>query len=70
VRMVEGQWICALVSGSSVAADVPRMRLKNTRPPGEEARAQEWGKRLVASVVSSAVTDADRPGRPTASKGT
>ena len=36
--------------------------------PGEEARAQEWGKRLAASVVSSGATDADRPGRPPASR--
>ena len=32
--------------------------------PGEEARAQEWGKRLAPSVVSSGATGADRPGRP------
>ncbi len=37
---------------------------------GEEARAQEWGKRLAAGVVSSGATDADRPGRPTASRET
>ena len=37
---------------------------------GEEARAQEWGKRLAASVVPNSVTDADRPGRPPASKET
>ena len=37
---------------------------------GEEARAQEWGKRLVASVVSMGVTDADRPERPTTFKET
>ena len=37
---------------------------------GEEARAQEWGKRLAASVVSSGATDANRPERPPASKQT
>jgi hypothetical protein len=37
---------------------------------GEEARAQEWGKRLGASFVSSDATDADRPGRPPTSKET
>ena len=37
---------------------------------GEEARAQEWGKRLAASVVPSSVTDTDHPGRPPASKET
>lgn len=44
--------------------------MKQHLEPGEEARAQEWGKRLAASVVSSGVTDAERPGRPTASKET
>ena len=43
---------------------------KHHLEPGEEARAQDWGKRLAASVVSSGVTDADRPGRPPASKET
>ena len=37
---------------------------KHHLEPGEEARAQEWGKRLAASVGSSGATDADRPGRP------
>jgi hypothetical protein len=37
--------------------------LKNHLEPGEEARAQEWGGRLAASVVSSGVTIADRSGR-------
>jgi hypothetical protein len=46
------------------------VNLKNHLEPGEEARAQDWGKRLAASVVSSGVTDADRPGRPPASKET
>jgi len=46
------------------------VNLKNHLEPGEEARAQEWGKRLAANVVSSGVTDADHPGRPTASKET
>ena len=44
--------------------------LKNHLEPGEEARAQEWGKRLAASVVSIGVTNADRPGRPPTSKET
>jgi hypothetical protein len=43
------------------------VNLKNHLEPGEEARAQEWGKRLAASVVSSGVTDADRPRRPVTS---
>jgi hypothetical protein len=38
--------------------------LQNQLEPGEEARAQEWGKRLAASVVSNGVTNADRPRRP------
>jgi hypothetical protein len=46
------------------------VNLKQHLEPGEEARAHEWGKRLAASVVSSGVTDADRPGRPPASKET
>lgn len=37
---------------------------KHHLEPGEEARAQEWGKRLAPSVVSMGVTDADRPERP------
>jgi hypothetical protein len=41
---------------------------KHHLEPGEEARAQEWGKRLAASVVSGGVTDADRPGGPPASE--
>ena len=43
---------------------------KHHLEPGEEARAEEWGKRLAASVVSSGATDADRPGRPRASEET
>ena len=43
---------------------------KHHLEPGEEARAQEWGIRLAASVVSMGVTDADRPGRPTTSEET
>jgi Flavodoxin len=43
---------------------------KHHLQPGEEARAQEWGKRLAASVVSSGATDAARSGRPTASEQT
>ena len=46
------------------------VNLKNHLEPGEEARAQEWGKRLAASVVSSGATNADRPGRPPTSKET
>jgi len=46
------------------------VNLKNHLEPGEEARAQEWGKRLAASVVSGAPTNADRPGRPPASEET
>jgi hypothetical protein len=42
--------------------------LKNHLEPGEEARAQEWGKRLGASVVPNGVTNADRPGQPSTSK--
>ncbi len=36
---------------------------KHHLEPGEEARAQEWGKRLAPSVGSMGVTDADRPER-------
>jgi hypothetical protein len=43
---------------------------KHHLEPGEEARAQEWGKQLAASVASSGATDADRPGRPATSKET
>ncbi|MGA2453079.1 MAG: flavodoxin [Solirubrobacteraceae bacterium] len=43
---------------------------KHHLEPGEEARAQEWGKRLAASLVSSGVTIADRPGRLPASEET
>jgi len=38
--------------------------LQNHLEPGEEARAQEWGKRLAASVVSNGVTNGDGPSRP------
>ncbi len=44
--------------------------LQNHLEPGEEARAQEWAKRLAARVVSNGVTDADRPGRPPTSEET
>ncbi len=44
--------------------------LKNHLEPGEEDRAQEWGKRLTASFVASGASDADRPGRPHASQAT
>jgi hypothetical protein len=40
--------------------------LKNHLEPGEEARAQEWGRRLAASIVSSGAGNPDRPGRPPA----
>jgi hypothetical protein len=33
--------------------------LKNHLEPGEEARAQEWGKRLAARVLSNDVTNTD-----------
>ena len=46
------------------------VNLKNHLEAGEEARAQEWGQRLAASVVSSGATNADRPGRPPTSKET
>ena len=38
--------------------------LQNHLEPDEEARAREWGKRLVASLVSKGVTNADRPRPP------
>ena len=38
--------------------------LQNQLEPGEEARAQEWGNRLAASVVSNGLTNADRAGQP------
>ncbi len=37
--------------------------LKNHVEPGEEARAQEWGKLLGASVVTDSAADAGKPGR-------
>jgi hypothetical protein len=46
------------------------VNLKNHLEPGEEARAEEWGKRLAASLVSNGTTNAGRPGRPAASKET
>jgi hypothetical protein len=42
--------------------------LQNQLEPGEEARAQEWGKRLAASVVSNGVTNTGWPGRPPTSE--
>jgi len=42
--------------------------LQNHLEPGEEARAQEWGRRLAARVVSNGVTNADRPAPPPTSK--
>ena len=44
--------------------------LQNHLEPDEEARAQEWGKRLAASVVSNSVTKLDRPERPPTSEET
>jgi hypothetical protein len=38
--------------------------LQSHLEPGEEARAQEWGGRLAASVVSNGVTKPDRPRLP------
>jgi len=42
--------------------------LENHLQPGEEARAQEWGKRLAASVLSNGVTNGNGPGQPPTSK--
>jgi len=42
--------------------------LQNQLEPGEETRAQEWGKRLAASVVSNGVTNTGWPGRPPTSE--
>ncbi len=42
--------------------------LQNQLEPGEEARAQEWGQRLAATVVTNGVANADGPGRPSTSK--
>ena len=44
--------------------------LQNQLEPGEEARAQEWGKRLTARVGSNGVTNTDRLGQPPTSKET
>ena len=44
--------------------------LKNHLEPGEEARAQEWGKRLAARVLSDGVTNGDGPGGPPTSRET
>jgi flavorubredoxin len=44
--------------------------LQNHLEPGEEARAQEWGKRLAARVLSNDVTHGDGRGRPPTSKET
>jgi len=43
---------------------------KHHLQPGEETRAQEWGKRLAASVVPGGATDAARSERPPASEET
>ena len=45
------------------------VNLKNHFEPGEEALAEEWGKRLAASVVAG-TPDADRPGRSATPKET
>ena len=42
--------------------------LQNHLEPGEEARAQEWGKRLAARVPLNDVTNGDGPRRPPTSK--
>ncbi len=42
--------------------------LKNHLEPGEEVRAEEWGKRLGVRVLSSDVTNGNGPGRPPTSK--
>jgi len=44
--------------------------LKNHLEPGEEARAQDWGKQLVARLRSNDVTNGDGRGRPPTSKET
>jgi hypothetical protein len=44
--------------------------LQNHLVLGEEARAQEWGKRLAARVGSNGVTNTDRLGQPPTSKET
>ena len=40
------------------------VNFENHLEPGEEARAQEWGKRLAARVVTDGVADVGGPGRP------
>ena len=42
--------------------------LQNHLEPGEEARAQQWGKRLAVTVVTDGVANADNPGQPPTSK--
>ena len=44
--------------------------LENHLEPGEEARAQEWGRRLAARIPSNDVTNGHGPGRPPTSKET
>ena len=44
--------------------------LENHLEPAEDARAQEWGKRLAARVLSNDVIDGDGPVRPPTSKET
>jgi len=38
--------------------------MKNHLEPGEEARAQEWGKRLAVRALANDFTNGDRPGGP------
>jgi len=44
--------------------------LENHLEPGEESRAQEWGKRLATRVVTDGVANADGPRRPPTPKET
>jgi len=44
--------------------------LENHLEPGEETRAQEWGRRLAARIPSNDVTDGRGPERPPTSKET
>jgi flavodoxin len=44
--------------------------LQNHLEPGEEARAQEWGKQLATRALANDITDGGRPGTPPTSKET
>ena len=57
----------ARVRGGAQARELLR-HLQNQLEPGEEARAQEWGQRPAATVVTNGVANADGPGRPSTSK--